>query len=397
MAQRRCDDWISAWLEYTRNSESPRSYHTWGAISTLAGVLQRKCYMRWGHTTIFPNQYIVLIGPSGKVRKSDALQISQRMLEQTTVTLIAESITREALIRRMKNAVSNFQEGRRFRFQSALTIVNEELAVFLGERNVQFLANLTNWYDSRDKWTYETKHGGIDEVLGVCLNLFGAMAEDWIPSTIPPGAIGGGFTSRIIFVVEDKKASIIPDPNRIHPENLLEEAMVADLQRIHQITGEFKFSDPALKRYVAWYQDEEFKTQSGRPPIKDPRFSGYVARRATHVKKIAIAMSVSHSDRRVIEEEDLKRAIALMEETEKAMPAVFGRVGLATYVEQMKLVSDYIKSHKRCYKSEVMRVFYQDVDAKALEAIESTLSAMKLVRLDRDTEKADTLYHWLGD
>ena len=107
---RELEDWISAYLKYTENTEPPISYHTWTAISLIAGALQRKVYMPWGHDIIYPNMYIVLIGPSGRARKGTAMNIGKDILKDIVISMTSESITREALIRDMKEAISLSQE-----------------------------------------------------------------------------------------------------------------------------------------------------------------------------------------------------------------------------------------------------------------------------------------------
>jgi hypothetical protein len=276
----------------------------------LSAALERRVWMQWGHTEVYPNQYIVLIGPSG-ARKAEPLNIAKAFLKEISIDSVAESITREALIRRMKNSLTSFEkpygDRREVEFQSAVTCILEELAVFL-EAEGKFLANLTNWYDCQDKWTYETKHSGVDEVTGVCVNIIGSMAPDWIPVTLPSSAIGGGFTSRIIFVVEHRKGATITNPNLYSRDQKTWTGLVTDLQEIKQLCGEMIFAPKALEMYEEWYGKEDQKTARGHPPIRDPRFAGYTSRRATHIKKISMAISAARSSSLVITEQDFQRA-----------------------------------------------------------------------------------------
>ena len=94
-------DWITAYLKYTENTEAPKSYHTWTAISCIAGALARKVYFEFGSDKKHPNFYIILVGPSGKVRKGLALGIGEDIFKQLNLELAAEAITREALLIRM--------------------------------------------------------------------------------------------------------------------------------------------------------------------------------------------------------------------------------------------------------------------------------------------------------
>jgi len=131
---RNLEDWIDGFMEFTENTvESPYLYRLWTAISCIASVLQRKVSMDWGHSPIYPNMYIVLIGPSGKARKGTAMRPGLSLLYDIGLNVAADSVTRERLIRdlRESNFASVDSEGKHI-MHSSLTIVNEELTVFLG-------------------------------------------------------------------------------------------------------------------------------------------------------------------------------------------------------------------------------------------------------------------------
>lgn len=394
-SKRKLSDWIDAYLEYTENSESPRSYHKWAGISVICGTLQRRVWMVWGHTTIFPNQYIILVGPSG-ARKGEPLVVAQGFLREVGVPLIAEAITRQALYRAVKNSTRSFNIGTRMYVQCAVSGVFEEVSVFLGEGDARFLASLTNWYDSRERWTYETKNAGVDEIHGICFNMLGSTAPDWIPLIIPYTAIGGGFTSRIIFVLEHKKERIIEDPNEVYIDAKLEADLHHDLELIYQMSGEFKFTPNAREWYKEWYRNQEQRILKGDLPIQDPRFSGYVSRRATHLKKLAMAFSASRSDDLEVNQFDIDRALENMVDVERTMPAVFSAVGRSESSEQTDAVAALISERKRVKRSEVMRLYYYDIDLKTMKSIEENLGAMQYIKITHDTKSGDVIYDWTG-
>src|SRR5690606_41030710 len=103
------------------------------------------------------------------------------------------------------------------------------------------------------------KQSGKDHLTGVCFNLLGATAADWLQSILPEEAVGGGFTSRIIFVVEEKKGKIIPEYSVTKEQLELKSALVHDLQQILLMAGEMRFEEKARKAYEAWYLDQERK------------------------------------------------------------------------------------------------------------------------------------------
>lgn len=315
---RELSNWLDYYLEYTSNTESPMSYHTWCGLSVIAGALQRKVYLKWGlGQVLYPNLYVVLIGPSGKTRKGVALGIAKDLLKQVPgVTVAPESSSgKQSTILVMKRAGMDFidpKDGRTKRHCS-VTAFSEELSVFLGQGDIAYLSSLTDWYDSKDDWEYETVGRGKDSIKGVCLNLVGGTAPDWIQSMIPHEAVGGGFTSRVIFIVEEVKGKIVPEPVMTEREEQLQGMLQRDLERISKLVGEITMSPGAKDAYVKWYVKQ---SENNTPAVDDPRFAGYNERRATHIKKLMMVCSVARDDHLYIMEEDFYRALGLLERAE---------------------------------------------------------------------------------
>lgn len=397
MSGRRLPDWLSAHLEYTKNSESPTAFHEWAGASCIAAALQRRVYMKWGHSTIYPNNYIILVGPSGKARKAEPIMIARDFLRELNLPLIGEDNSQEAVILDMKQSMTTYTDETtgKLVFQCATTCLAEELAVFTGYQNTTFLAYLTNWYDSPDKWTRRTKHQGTDEIMGMCFNMIAATAPDWLPHILTREAIGGGFTSRCIFIVQQERSKIVSNPNLTPPDEKLREDLLHDLEIITTLTGEFKFDEGGLHEYEEWYIRESQREADGSHVLPDPIFDGYRSRRATHVKKLAMALSASEGMTRIVTASHFRRALALMEGAEENMPRVFGGVGPARYAQETQLVSDFIKVHGNAKKSELLRALYRSVDDTSLTEIIKVLEGMKKIRSVRLMEEKDWLYEWM--
>lgn len=398
ISARELDNWLAAYLKYTENTEPPISYHTWTAISLIAGALQRKVYMPWGHDILYPNMYIVLIGPSGRARKGTAMNIGKDILKDVVISMTSESITREALIRDMKEAISTYTDSSTgaVKFHCSITTMSEELSVFLGQNDVKFLADLTDWYDSRDSWTYRTKGAGTDKIQGVCFNLLGATAPDWLQSILPQEAVGGGFTSRIIFVVEEDKGKTVPEPILTDAERALRMVLKRDLERIATLSGEISFTPEAKATYISWYKGYEAKISSDHPPIDDPRFSGYLDRRSAHLRKLSIVVSASRGMDRLITLEDFNTADRILTAAEKKMPRTFGGLGRSQYSDITERILVYIRKMKEVKRSKLMSKFYRDLDPQTLDIVEETLNRMKVVKIIRDPGKGEVVYQFIG-
>jgi hypothetical protein len=399
---RELSDWLENYLVYTENSESPLSYHVWCGLSVIAGALQRKVYLRWGlGRVVYPNLYVVLIGPSGRTRKGVAIGIAKEFLKQVPgVTVAPESSSgRQAMILAMKRAASNFQDpvDGKIKFHCALTAFSEELSVFLGQGDIAYLSNLTDWYDSKDDWEYETVGRGKDTLTGLCLNLLGGTAPDWIQSMIPQEALGGGFTSRIIFIVEEAKRKLVPEYNPTPEELALGEILTRDLERLSQLAGEVTFAEDAKKLYIDWYIEQDTALSAGKPAITDTRFAGYCERRATHLQKLMILCSASRGDDLLLRGEDFRRALQLLINAEQTMPKTFGGLGKSRVSDETDTILNYIKQIKSTTRRLVLNRFYRDIDAMTLSTIEMSMQQMGLVKVTLLPEAGDKLYEWKGD
>jgi len=399
MPQRKLDNWLNAYLEYTDNSESPLAFHLWTAMGCIGAALQRKVYMRWGHTDIYPNQYVVLVGPSGRARKGEAITIGRSMVKTLNIPMLGEDNSPEAIIKQMDDSAGAFKDETtgNMREMSSMAGFLEELSVFTGEQNKRFLAMLTNWYDSRDDWQRRTKNKGINELAGMCFNLVAATAPDWLPLILPHEAIGGGFTSRCIFIVETQKRKIISNPNLKPPDKALRDRLIHDLEIIHTLTGEYKFTPETLEQYENWYVQEEKKIEKGEGPVNDPAFAGYISRRATHVKKLGMIIAASQHDRRELDLDSFEVALNLMEKAEVGMQKVFAGIGKARYAEESEALIEFLSERKKVTKAAILRRFNRTVDSYVLDAVTETLVAMKRVRVKIDREEGETYYVYVED
>lgn len=392
-------NWIESYLEFTSGSEPPTSYHNWLGASVVAGALQRKVRLKWGFETIYPNLFLILVGHSGRTRKGIALGIAKDLiLRVPDISVSPESGTRESLILAMKRGLRNFENPttQEMVMHCSLTAFSEELAVLLGQSDVKLLANLTDWYDSKDSWAYETVGRGRDELQGLCFNLAGATAPDWLQSMLPQEAVGGGFTARVIFVVEERKRATVPKHVLSKEEEELRERLVRDLERINQLKGDIAFSPDGDKTYTDWYTVQDKLLSEGKPPIEDVRFAAYCERRATHLRKLMIIMSASRGDDMLIRRADFDAALKLMTAAERKMHKTFGGLGTAPHSDVAEKIFNYIRAMGASTRSTVMARFYRDVDPDTMRVIEETGEQMKVISIKLLPDQKDKLYQWIA-
>ena len=399
MARRNVSDWLVGYLQYVENTEPPLQFHTWCAISTIAGALQRRVWLNW-EGSIYPNQYIMLVGNSGATRKGVALDKSRWFLENMPHISLERGnrVTKEQLAIDMSTAMSQFLDPMgKLRFQNAMTHICPELVVFLGQRDLLLLGWLTDWYDSLPVWENRTKTAGVDEIHNMCYNLLAGTAPDWISSMIPEEAMGGGFTSRCMFVYEERKRKVVSDPRMTTAELDMRARLLDDLVQISEVAGEVEVSPKALSDYTDWYEQQEADILDGNPPIREQRLQGYLSRRQTHCWKLSMALSFSRSNERVIKLQDMRRARRLLAATERRMGMTFGGVGRGRYSQALHNVIAYMQERGRATHSELLRQFRYDIDNYTLEIVVDNMKRMEILSIVNDSESIhNTIYTFIA-
>lgn len=322
--------------------------------------------------------YIVLVGPSG-CRKGTAMGPSHNILSRIGIRMASEAITREALIKELKNSSdTHYGEDGQIYVHSSLTVFSQELTVFLGYNNMQLMADLCDWFDCRDSWTYRTKHSGTDEILGVWVNLFGATTPSLVRTALPQDAIGGGLTARTIMVYTARKGKTVVQPFLTEEEKELGEKLYRDAERISMMQGQFSYTERFIDVWAKWYSEND-----GHPPFDDIRFEGYFERRAVHILKMCMILSASHSDSMVIDDIDLMRAIKILTDEERRMPYVFAGVGKSRFAEMTSRVIELMAEKGEIYLDEMLKKYYHDADSRTMDIVLQTLTDMRSITIGR--------------
>lgn len=375
MAGRHLDNWLDSYMLYTYNSEPPILYHKWTGVSIIAACLQRKCVLRWGPIDVYPNMYIVLVGPPGRCRKTTAMKMGLDFLTELGVRVAPESATREALIQELAQCstsdIMSMGATAIPKMHASLTVFSTELTVFLGWNNPQLLTDLTNWYDCDDRWRYTTKTQGKDDIAGVWVNLIGATTPDLIQSALPMDTVGSGLASRIIFIYEDKKGKLIPVPHLEESELELRKTLALDLDQIRMSSGEYKLTTDFWDAWIPWYTGEAQKASTD-----DERFAGYFERRPMHILRLCMILNASRTNDMIISAEDFQASLNLLKATEVKMPMTFGGMGRSDISSVMHRVMTFIAVKGTVTKSQLLGVFHRDADTFTMERILKTLHDM---------------------
>jgi hypothetical protein len=379
---RRLNNWIEGFLQYTDNTEPPYLFRKWTAISCIASALQRKVKVDWGaKLTFYPNLYIVLVGPSA-TGKGTAMNPGLALISEiSNIRLSAQATSLQALIRHLKDTNLNdidLETGKSI-MHSSLTIFSKEFTVFLGYHNRELMAALCDWYDCDWKWVYETIIRKKEEIMGVWVNLLAGTTPDLIQSSLPIESIGGGLTSRIIFVFEEKPGKLVTLPTETPAERELYTFLASDLEKIYLLSGSYKWTKAFTELWDDWCRKAAVD-----PPFHSSKFDGYLGRRRVHLMKLSMIWSAAHGEHGlVITEDDLAAAIVMLDEVENKMGMTFKGVGQSDLAGMMYKATMYLKSSPtgEVPVHEFVRYFEGDLDKIMMDRVLNTLIASKIINL----------------
>lgn len=327
---RNFKDWVKAYVDYASFSEAPTRMHFWTGVSTIAGALRRRVWLDMEYFKWTPNFYIVLVAPPGIVSKSTTAAIGMNLLRKVPgIKFGPDVVTWPALVTAFSEATESFDiGGGEFHTQSAMTLESSEFGNLVNPQDREMIDLLVSLWDSKQGGFKKiTKGSGNDSVENPWINMIACTTPAWIAGNFPEYVIGGGFTSRCIFVYAEEKSKLVAYPHLVVPPGMkeLQKALIADLEHISvHLVGTYNLTPEAIKWGELWYAEH----YSAKPEnLTDDRFGGYLARKQTHIHKLAIVIAASRRDELIITAEDLMHACGFVTDLEQYLPEVFARIG----------------------------------------------------------------------
>lgn len=400
---RNFDNWIDAYVSFTANTEPATLFRKWVAVATIASALQRKVWIDW-HTRIYPNMYIVVVGPPGDARKGTAMEPMWNFIRELGIKTTAQSTTWQQIIVELKKSesagiqsVEGYIPG-----HSSLTVYSKEFSNFLGLGNNELISCLTDWWDCPSVWDRKTKNSGEFGLSNIWLNLIGATTTDLLRAMLPSSTVGSGLLSRVVFIyspgveklVELPHLMLDPTTGRYVPaprtEDITDDTfkkLLADLADIHTFDSAFKLTDEAIGFYVQWYRANHANRHNFTGPLVY-----YPARRQIHLLKLSMIISAAMSDKQIITNEHIVKADALLCETEIRMPKVFSGFGSSDKAATVAAMLDTIQRYRTIKFAELMSMYVMEVGTyDEMMKLVYTLQRMGAIEYNRGTDTLTAL------
>jgi hypothetical protein len=306
--------WLHDYIQYTRNTEPPTVFHFFAGMSAIGAQLARNVFFDMGAYQIFANLCTVIVAPSGRCKKTSACNLAVGLYRAVGGNVLADKVTPEALI-------TAFQD----RSSATGLIYAPELAVFLGKQkyNEGMVPLLTALFDCPKEWSSATIMRGESHLKNVALSFLVCSTMDWLSSAIPRDAFGGGFMSRLLFVVQNDTPRVFPHPPQM--DQALQHSLKARLFSYGRIRGRFEITEEADKWYVEWYINRR------QTIAAEKQFAGYAERKPDHLHRIAMILAIAELQDEKHEGLKLtlprmKQALAILDWVESYLPTAFSEM-----------------------------------------------------------------------
>lgn len=363
--KRQCPNWLTSFQDYASFGEAPRRMYFWVGVSTLAGALRRHVWIDQFYFKWFANLYVILVAPPGVVAKTTTADIGMDLLRRVPGVQFGPSVVSwQALVQAFGNSAESFLDESTGEYitHSPMTISSGEFGNLLNPQDKEMVDMLVNLWDGKG-FRKVTKHSGTDDVVNPWINIIACTTPAWIAGNFPEYMIGGGFTSRCVFVYADAKERFVAYPGLQVAGNIAAQAdaLVADLEHIStKLVGEYKLTPEAIEWGKAWYEDHN----THRPThLQDERFGGYLARKQTFIHKIAMILAASQRDELVITKSDLETSAIMVTDLELEMINVFKKIGRSDLSLAGDRLISYIKLRQECPYAEAYRYIHAQFPA----------------------------------
>jgi hypothetical protein len=340
-------NFIESYLDFFEGTEPPTIFNRWCCISGIATLLGRECWIRHGHKKIYPNQYIMLVGESGS-RKSTAIKLFLKpfLKEVGYNSITANKTSKEKFLidlgagmdkindpdeqldinkpsgKFKQSAHSTMKELFGIKDMASVSeclIMSDDLNVFLGHGNIEFIELLTDLWDYEGIYSNRTKNGYSVLIPNPTINALLGDTQQGISMAFPTEVIGQGWFSRLITVFSEptgRKITFPPSSDLAKRKVLLE-----SLIRIRGIMkGPIEIEPMASVAIDDIYQNWK--------DIDDVRFKSYSTRRLDHLFKLCLCCAAAR-ERRSIDTRVVEYANSILHYTESFMPKALGEFGKA--------------------------------------------------------------------
>jgi hypothetical protein len=251
------------------------------------------------------------------------------------------------------------------------------------------------WDGQLGVWEKRTKTQGSDRIENPWINLAACTTPGWIAGNFPEYLIGGGFTSRCIFVYAKHKRRLVAYPSAVLPAGFdeIRNKLIRDLEAISILRGGFTLSPEAIQWGTQWYEHHH----NNKPRhLDNDRFAGYIARKQTHIHKLAMVLSASEKDELVITEANISAASEIVTALESDMPEVFSLIGVGGQAKHSNEVAMLVRSYGTMTQTQLFSLCFKTMSYKEFQDALVACVQSKIIFVKQEAQDIIITYNHAG-
>ena len=376
----------------TGESEIPKGYHGWAALSLLAALAEKRVWFeKFKGSKIYPNIYTLLLGPSG-IGKGGAISHATRILKAADldppINIYRGSTTHAHLEDILGKPIKVGEEY--VQPSSHLWLIMDELANNLGDSKLaeRFIKMMTELFTGDYDLSGGTRTHGLREILEPSVNWFAGTTMDWLFDAISRKEVFSGFTARVFFCFREYYDTRIAEPTS--PEDYDEALgyLINQIRAIHLAEGPFQFTEKTQEIKNHWYMT--------RPIPKDTDLLAAWKRGDDLIIKLCMIFSLTDSTDLIIKPHHFMKAKATFDNAFGDLDVLMDLACGTKDKEETQFVEGILKDKKKvnrtllgkiAYKKGILatrlEIIMKDIESRGLVAVKKTKTGAKLYEYTR--------------
>lgn len=339
------------YLEYATGNEAPEMFHVWGGYTALSAAVSRRVWLPFEDTAIFPNVYVMYVGPAGN-GKTWAMRKVKRVLAELSDVPISGSVeTPPGLWRFMMGDPKKdppvpspvaypvrWPDGV-VREIHPMTIIANEFINFISIDAGGWINALNDIYDE-DIYKYRTKNMGEDILVGPYIVLLGALTNEVASDLQKARIISTGLARRTLFQYGERRwDDPHPKPSFTDTQRAARDRCIQHLRALQKIGGPFQWNNKVDTWWTEWYN-----SYLGDVPKQAPALQSWFASKSIQVLKLAMLTCLSETSGLDLEVGHFRASLELLEVLEKDLIRIFGGVGRNELAAVALKIGEYIEA-----------------------------------------------------
>jgi hypothetical protein len=340
------------YLDYSTGNEAPEMFHVWGAYVAMSAAISRRVWLPFEDTAIFPNVYVMFVGPAGN-GKTWAMRKVKRVLAELPDVPISGSVETPPGLWRFMNGnpkgdppiespvafAAKWPDGQ-LREVHPMTIIANEFINFISIDDKGWINALNDIYDE-DIYRYRTKNMGEDILVGPYIVLLGALTNEVASDLQKARIISTGLARRTIFQYGERRWND-PHPRPVFAtsQRRARDRCIAHLKQIQKVGGSFVWTEEVEEWWDTWYCDYLMAV-----PSQPPALQSWFASKSIQVLKLAMLTCLSEPGPKLtLQVAHFECALAYLAELERDLFRIFGGIGRNELAGVAIKIGEYIEA-----------------------------------------------------